>query len=155
MVKVCGICGYKGELTWRDGKYHCAMCGSEVAETQPVAQSQPEVSQQVVNAECPICRNTANNTYQSGKYHCGMCGTWFELRQPAYQPQQNTYNNYSNSNYGGATYLNSVRYNELKKEKSKNFSLGILFIFLFWPVSIYFFYKYNKVKKEMQSFVSY
>lgn len=154
MVKICSICGHKGELTWRDGKYYCPMCGSEVAETQPVAQNQPAISQQVANVECPICKNAANNTYQGGKYHCAMCGTWFELRQPIYQPQQNTYSNYS-SHYNGSSYLHTQRYNELKKEKSKNFGLGVLFIFLFWPVSIYFFYQYHKVKKEMQAYRGY
>jgi len=154
MVKICGICGHKGELTWRDGKYYCAMCGSEIADTQPVVQPQSTNNAYVSNAECPICKNAANNTYQNGKYHCAMCGTWFELRQPTYEPQHNTYNSYS-GNYSGSAYLRSQRYNDLKKEKSKNFGLGVLFIFLFWPVSIYFFYKYYKVKKEMQGYRSY
>ena len=154
MVKTCGICGHVGELAWRDGKYYCAMCGSEVVETQPVAQAQSVNNAYVSNAECPICKNSTNNTFQGGKYHCAMCGTWFELRQPAYEHQNNSYSSYSNNN-GASSYLRMQRYNELKKEKGKNFWLGVLFVFLFWPVSIYFFYKYNKVKKEMQRYKTY
>ena len=41
MIKKCNICGHTGELTWRDGKYYCAMCGTEIAETDPVVQPQP------------------------------------------------------------------------------------------------------------------
>ena len=150
MIKTCGICGHIGELTWRDGNYYCAMCGSRVEETQPAAKPQSAVHQQVSNAECPICKNSVNNVYQNGKYRCGMCGTWFELVQPAYEPRQNTYNTYSSN-----TRVRGPYYDELMKTKNKNFRLGVLFVFLFWPASIYFFYKYNKAKNELKAYSRY
>ena len=39
---------------------------------------------------------------------------------------------------------------ELKKKRNNNIALGILFIYLFWPVSIYFFVKAHKRNKELK-----
>lgn len=39
---------------------------------------------------------------------------------------------------------------ELKKKRTTNIIWGIVFIYLFWPVSIYFFYKAYKINKEIK-----
>ena len=43
MNKICPICGHSGEVTWRDGKYYCAMCGHEIDETTPNVPDAPQV----------------------------------------------------------------------------------------------------------------
>ena len=42
---------------------------------------------------------------------------------------------------------------ELKKKRTTNIIWGILFIFLFWPVSIYFFWKVHKINKEIDALI--
>ena len=139
MTKTCNVCHHTGELTWRDGKYYCAMCGSEVAETEPVAQTQRAST--VNNATCPICKNRENNLFDGYKYRCGLCGTPFDLHQEFHVPTHNA----PNSNR-----FNREQYAaELKKKKNKNIGLGILFVMFFWPVSIYFFYKAYQTNKEL------
>lgn len=139
MIKTCHTCHHTGELTWRDGKYYCAMCGTEISETEP--QVQPQRTAVVNNATCPICKNRDNNIFDGTKYRCSLCGTPFDLQQPVQTPNYNQYN----TNYG---YSNRAK--ELKKEKDKNVGLGILFVFLFWPVAVYFFYKAYKLHNEIK-----
>lgn len=158
MIKRCGICSHVGELTWRDGKYYCAMCGSEIAETEPVTQTQYQAQPRSVvttsNVMCPICRNKDNNLFDGMKYRCALCGTSFDLQQtpPPQQQYQYQQQGYQQPYNNGAPYynVNSQRYAALKKDKDKKVTLGIVFIFLFWPASIYFFYKAYQLNEEMK-----
>lgn len=140
MIKTCNTCHHTGELTWRDGKYYCAMCGSEVAETEPTVQ--PQRATTVNNATCPICKNRDNNLFDGGKYRCSLCGTPFELQQEYHEP---TYNQ------SGAGNNRSQYVADLKKQKEKNIVIGVVLVFIFWPVSIYFFYKAYKNHEELKS----
>ncbi len=45
--------------------------------------------------------------------------------------------------------FDSVRKEELLKEKKKNTTLGIVFLFIFWPLAVYFFYKASQIGKEI------
>lgn len=147
MIKNCRVCGHTGELTWRDGKYYCAMCGSEIAEYEPnvkvQVQTQPEYNTVVQNVECPICKNQNGNTFDGEKYRCALCGTAFQLGKETH-PVSHMHN-------GGAKpaqYSNHA--GKLKKDKDLHIGLGILFVFVFWPVSIYFFYKAYKFSQELK-----
>ena len=40
---------------------------------------------------------------------------------------------------------------DLEKKKNKNLVWGIVFLFIFWPVSIYFFCKYSEANKELMT----
>lgn len=148
MVKKCNICSYVGELTWRDGKYYCAMCGSEIAETDPVVQAQPQVQTRstvvVNNVNCPICKNAANNQFDGEHYRCSLCGTTFDLQQAA-QSQQ--YGQFTGETY----HSRSGKIEELKKQKDRNIVIGVVCVFLFWPASIYFFYKAYQTNKELKA----
>lgn len=147
MIKKCNICGHVGELTWRDGKYYCAMCGSEVAETDPVVHPQPVTQVQpsavATNVTCPICKNKENNWFDGSRYHCALCGTSFDLQQATQVQQFQQYN-------AAPNYMYSQRVQELRSQKDRNTTLGIVFIILFWPASIYFFYKAHKAHKELK-----
>lgn len=46
---------------------------------------------------------------------------------------------------------NPARKAELLKEKKHNQTLGIVFLFLCWPIGIYFFYKASQIAKEIDS----
>ena len=152
MVKKCHICAHVGELTWRDGKYYCAMCGSEIAETEPqyqaMAETQPAAP--VVNAVCPICKNDEGNQFVDDQYRCKLCGTMFDLDDEYYVPHQDpaapSYGYNYNNNY------NFARIQELQKQKDRKIVAGIVFLFLFWPVSIYFFVKAYKINQEINSY---
>lgn len=137
MVKTCSVCNHTGELTWRDGKYYCAMCGSEVSETAPTAQPQQNLT--VSDVTCPICKNGENNIFDGKKYRCALCGTSFDRPREEYTPTSFTYTG------------NTQRVQELKKQRDKNLILGLVFVFLFWPVSIYFFYKFYKIGNELKA----
>ena len=137
MVKTCSVCNHTGELTWRDGKYYCAMCGSEVSETAPTVQPQQNLT--VSDVTCPICKNKDNNIFDGKKYRCALCGTSFDRPREEYTPTSFTYTG------------NTQRVQELKKQRDKNLSLGLVFVFLFWPVSIYFFYKFYKIGNELKA----
>jgi len=144
MVKTCHICGHSGELTWRDGKYYCAMCGTHIEETQPEPQPQytAPVRPSAYNAECPICRNRNNNTYDGQQYRCSLCGTRFDLNQPVQtQVYQAT---------GSYPKTETYQVKELKKQKDKYMILGIIFICIFWPVGVYFFYKFHQTGKDLK-----
>ena len=145
MKKVCPICGFNGENMWRDGKYYCASCGSEIEATQPDAPTNtPKASNEmVINATCPICKNTANNTFKDGKAHCALCGTSFDLVQPGYNGMPNT--GFS-PNYP----INTARIAELEKARSKKVGWGIVWLIIFWPVSIYFFYQAYQLNEEIK-----
>ena len=147
MTKKCNVCSYVGELTWRDGKYYCAMCGSEIAETDPVVQAQPQMQQSrptvvVNNVNCPICKNAANNQFDGTHYRCSLCGTSFDLQQAQAQ-QYGQFHSVHNRSQSQAV-------QELKKQKDRNMVIGIVFVFLFWPVAIYFFYKAYQINKELR-----
>ncbi len=143
MVKMCPICNHTGELAWRDGKYYCAMCGSEVDATLPqqpqyTAPAQP----QTVSAVCPICGNRENNTFDGQQYRCAMCASRFNpqaTQTQVYRAQT------------GYSSVNSGRIEELKKQKDKNLILGLIFVCIFWPVSIYFFYKLYTTNQELKA----
>ena len=148
MIKKCHICAHVGELTWRDGKYYCAMCGSEIAEPEPqyTAPAAAAPAAPVQNAVCPICRNTNNNTPCGSQYRCALCGTMFDLGQQSYAttyaPPASPYgNSYQNK-------ANQLR--ELHAQKDKKTLWGIVCLFLFWPASIYFFYKANQINKQIK-----
>ncbi len=142
MNKICKVCGHAGENTWRDGKYYCASCGSEIDITQAEsATSSQSINSVPIQAICPICKNANNNYFQNGQCHCSMCGSSFSMQQPH-------------------THINNMGYNtnhaaiEAKKaalEKQKNSKLiwGIIWLLIFWPVSIYYFYKMYQISQEI------
>ena len=150
MIKKCNICGHTGELTWRDGKYYCAMCGTEIAETDPVVQPQPVMQTQsattAANITCPICRNKENNRFDGSRYHCALCATTFDLQQATQAQQSWQYQQYGST----PNFASQYRIEELKKQKKSNITTGIVFVFLFWPASIYFFYKAYKTNQELK-----
>ena len=147
MNKICPICGHSGEVTWRDGKYYCAMCGHEIDETTPNVPDAPQVPMGAiaVDVTCPICKNSNGNTMQGGKCVCSLCGTTFDMpRISSSEPEQhNSYNS-------GYSYSQS-RLKELESDKNKKTIWGIVCVFLFWPASIYFFYKAYKIGQEIKS----
>lgn len=141
MIKKCPACDHTGELTWRDGKYHCAVCDSVVPENEPqvLVRHDPITA----NAICPVCKNKENNQFDGSRYRCALCGTPFVPQQV---PQTQSYAQFSNVNTP-----NAQRVQELQKQKNRNLILGIVFIWLFWPVSIYFFYKFYQNGKELKA----
>lgn len=143
MNKTCTKCGYRGENVWRDGKYYCAICESEIDVTQQDFQTNGTTSETPINATCPICRNATNNTLRSGKCHCALCGTDFDLTQQAYRPEPNA------TVIGANTRYSSAKRAELESEKNRRLMWGIVFLFFFWPVSIYHFYKMYQVSQEI------
>ncbi len=147
MNKICNKCGYNGENMWRDGKYYCAACGSEVDVTQQDSNTNRGSSTEIpINAVCPICKNANNNTLKNGKCYCSLCGTPFDFNQPRYNTmfdEDNIINNYKAERY------KAERIAELEKQKNNKMLWGILFVFVFWPVAIYFFHKMNKISQEI------
>ena len=147
MIKQCHVCNHTGELTWRDGKYYCAMCGTEISERAPVAQpqvqAQPQHSATVNNVTCPICQNRTNNIFDGAKYRCALCGTTFDAQPDA---SAYSYNSYTKTNPYRAQQLQ-----ELHKKKDKALLTAIILFFIFWPVAIYFFYKFYKLDKEIKA----
>lgn len=142
MNKICKVCGHNGENVWKDGKYFCASCGSEVDVTQQDSNTNGGSSTEVViNAVCPICKNANNNTLRDGKCHCALCGTSFDFNQQSYNTQSNI--NAQNANYIAA------RRAELEKQKNNKMVWGIVWLFFFWPVSIYHFYKMYQISQEI------
>ena len=141
MKKTCPICGFNGENMWRDGKYYCASCGSEIEATQPdaPAAAAPQFTETTINAICPVCKNASNNTFKDGKAHCSLCGTSFDLVQTTYNPTP--VNNYL---------ANSARIAELEKSRSKKVGWGVVWLIFFWPVSIYFFYQAYQLNEEIK-----
>ena len=144
MVKKCHICSHVGELTWRNGKYYCAMCGSEISETQPQYQGQQQTNTVVSNAVCPICKNKDNNVFDGTKYRCALCGTSFDLHQESWQPQ------YS-APYQTGYNTNNTYIQELIQKRNRYRTLGVVFIFLFWPAAVYFFYKMAQINGELKA----
>lgn len=141
MNKQCQVCGFNGENVWRDGKYYCATCGSEIDVTQKDSNASVNTAAGVtINAVCPVCKNDQNITVQNGQCHCPLCGTTFDFRQAAMsnEPAYNTFGGYD-----------STRKAELEKQKNKNLKWGIVWLILFWPVSIYFFYKMYQISQEI------
>lgn len=146
MNKTCKVCGHTGENVWRDNKYYCAACGSEIDVTQPdppQVSASPDQNAVILNIPCPVCKNAANNTIKDGKCRCSLCGTTFNpqvVSQPAYQ-----------NSAIQTTNPNNARIQELEKEKSSRLTWGIVFLFLFWPVSVYHFYKMYQISQEIAS----
>lgn len=146
MIKKCNICGHVGELTWRDGKYYCTMCCSEVAEDEPQYTAPAQTSVPAYNVVCPICKNDQNNMPSGSQYRCALCGTIFDAGQEYeyIQPATNA------ASYGNTGYNNKAQLlQELHKQKDKKTLYGIICLFLFWPASIYFFYKANQINKQI------
>lgn len=145
MTKTCPICGHTAELTWRNGEYHCAACDSVVSEYAPqsTSSSTPQAGSIVDDVTCPICKNSDNNRYIGGKYRCALCGTTFD------KPFEETYSYYQS--YSNANPYLAQQVAALKEEKSKYLKLAIVFLFLFYPVSFYFFYKLYKTNKELKA----
>ena len=147
MNKTCKSCGYNGENFWKDGKYYCEFCGSEIDVTQYDSNTNndyssietPITTEVPITIECPICKNSKNNTLRGGKCHCALCGTSFEFNQPAYNPQDNI------------SPQAAARREELEKQIKDYNKLGIIFLFFCWPASIYFFYKKSQVSKELSN----
>lgn len=158
--KICGECG--APPIWRDGKYYCPACGSEIDEksqnhspthqTQTSEKIQNATTKQQMDLEgkgipitirCPICRNT-NNILINNVCKCSLCGKTFTPDQ-AYGDNINS--TYNPSPVGNMS--NTSRRAELEKEKSNRLIWGIVFIFLFWPVAIYHFHKYSVADKEL------
>ncbi len=147
----CKVCGASAEPTWRDGKYHCAYCDSIIELTQQdfSTQASKQDTSKVtgagdvkIQATCPICRNTENNVLRDGHCYCAMCGMKFDFSQPVYTPPPA-------SSSQGSSPLYSARRDELEKEKNNRIMWGIIFIFLFWPVSVYHFYKVYQITQEL------
>lgn len=158
MKKTCSICGYTGENVWRDNKYYCAACGQEIDVTayDPHALDEDEDtfeeetapasdSKNYINVTCPVCMNSENNTFSNGKCHCSLCGTSFDVSETR---QENTYGN-TNTGYAGNTY-NADEIARLESDANSNLGCGIVCIFLFWPLAIYYFVKYHNTKKDIE-----
>lgn len=139
MIKKCPVCSHVGELTWRDGKYYCAMCSSEVSETEPTVQAYADTP--VANIACPICRNKDNNLFDGTKYRCALCGTSFDLQRKQ-EIEQKFSVDYS---YGAR------KIEELEKKKDRTLITACVLVIFFWPASIYFFYKFAQIKKELDA----
>jgi uncharacterized Zn finger protein (UPF0148 family) len=149
MNKVCRNCGHSGENVWRNGTYHCAMCDAEIDMTAPDAYDKYETVDArqsggniYLNAVCPICKNEKGNYMNSGKGYCALCGS--EI--PINRSNDGYNNNYSNNNSrpanSGSRGAKSSWDEEREKEKKNSLVLGIVFLFVFWPVGIYFLWKY-------------
>lgn len=101
MIKKCPICHHIGELIWRDGKYHCAECDSEVSESVPLILPQQDT---VVNdVICPICKNGENNLFDGTKYRCALCGTPFELHQDTQESSLREFESITNDSHAPIT----------------------------------------------------
>lgn len=146
----CNICGAAGDPVWREGRSYCASCGS-VMETapmyaEPVMPTQPVIAQSTaVRPVCPICKNADNNGMRNGRYVCALCATEFDFRQPQYQQ---TY--VQPSAYQDLTQLHSsARRGELEKKRNRKVVWGIVWIFLFWPIAVYQFYRAYQISQEL------
>lgn len=160
MKASCKICGYTGESTWRNGRFYCAACGSEVSSTPEEAKPVEAVVSAPVQVKCPICENEKGNTLRDGKYRCALCGTLFDLPQkPQSRPAFSSA--YEDDDFGYSLDRQpdwlwemdqeekKANRKELEKEQNKKIIWGIVWLFLFWPVSIYFFYKAFKISREV------
>jgi len=153
MNKQCRVCGYIGENVWQNNRYYCAACGSEIDVTQPDPVPQPQFTQQTaIQVVCPICKNAANNTLVNGQYRCALCGTMFDYTSPqTYAPVNNGYNPGYNGYNPGYQYQNTyARRMELESKRNNKMIWGIVCLFLFWPLSIYFFYQMSQISKELK-----
>ncbi len=142
MNKICKVCGHAGENVWRDGKYYCASCGSEIDVTQTEnATSNQNGTAVGIQAVCPICKNANNNYLQDGQCHCSMCGSTFNMQQSSM--------NVNPMGYSSNNPMIAARKAELEKQKNNRMVWGIVFVFLFWPVAIYHFYKLYQITQEI------
>ena len=153
MNKICTVCGHAGENVWRDGKYYCASCGAEIDVTQP------DPTPVTVNVPCPVCQNASGNTAENGRCRCALCGTTFipqinEGRNSGYTNNNTGYSGYNNGGYNSNKgYSRDYgRKAELEKEKSKRLMWGVIFLFLFWPVAVYHFYKLYEISNELAEY---
>ncbi|MBE6976882.1 MAG: hypothetical protein E7439_06820 [Ruminococcaceae bacterium] len=138
MIQRCQFCNHIGEPIRRQGRWYCAMCGGEICPSQSQGQNTGTVS----GAVCPICKNRQENYYDGAKYHCALCEMSFDLNQQPWSPQYRP-------NYGTVGVNPYIE--TLKKDKNRYRNLGILFVFLFWPVSVYFFYKFIQTSNELKT----
>ena len=142
MNKKCEICGNVADPVLKNGEFCCSYCGNEVDVTRQDNHTDREACTEVViNVVCPICKNANNNTLRNGKCRCVLCGTLFDFNQQTSNPQTNI--TVSNGNYIAA------RRAELEKQKNNKLIWGIVWLFLFWPVSIYHFCKMYQISQEI------
>lgn len=144
MKKVCTICGHNGELVWRDGKYYCASCGCEIEVTQQDVNTNAASADVVyVKAACPICKNAVNNTASGGKCHCSLCGSSFVVSgQSADDDYDDTEDSFESSQ-------REARKIKLKQERDSKIVWAVVWLVLFWPVSIYYFWKIFQLSQEI------
>ena len=138
MNKTCSICGNVGEPEIKDGKYICKSCGctiGAVPEEEKTEAPKSNAGVTVNTLECPICKNKSGNTVKDGKAKCSLCGTEFD---PTAKSAGGTGGNTASVGSAGGD-------DEFTKEKNKNIIIGVVLLFLFWPASIYFFYKAYKM----------
>lgn len=136
----CKTCGFEGEALNREGKCYCSACGSEIegvaAPATVVVEGTSAVTETLTDKEtCPICKNTQKNILKGNKCVCALCGTEFT---PA--PKS------TGSTAVTAAQSKASSVDEAKKAKDQMLLLGVVFLFLFWPVSLYFFYKWYNMK---------
>ncbi len=96
---------------------------------------------------CPICGSTEKKTHLNGKYYCPACGCEIDA-EFAQQMASSDAHRIGKVTMTGEEY--NRKYEALLKEKSNKLMLGVLFVFFFWPVCFYFFYKSNQAKKELK-----
>lgn len=153
MMNRCKICGAGGDPVWRDGRSYCASCGSMMETApmpvNPVVQTvQPVITQSAaVRAVCPICKNADNNGLRNGRYVCALCATEFDFQQPQYQQvsvQQSPYQDLTRLH-------NTARREELEKQRNRKVIWGIVWIFLFWPIALYQFYRAYQISQELSN----
>ena len=146
MNMTCNVCGSTAEPYIKDGKYICKTCGCAMGdvpaeEKKPAAA--PENNGAVVNhIECPICKNKNENTVKNGKCKCALCGTEFD-------PQKNDNGVTPPASKTDKKPTAKSSNEQLEKEKNKNIIIGAVLLFVFWPASIYFFYKAYQISKTL------
>ena len=142
MNMTCNICGNVGEAEIKNGKYVCKTCGCVIGDAPAPESTKAAPAPDGVTVdtiECPICKNKNGNTVKDGKCKCALCGTEFK-------PQTNDKSTTSSSGAANSG-AKANGDDEFTKEKNKNIIIGVVLLFLFWPASIYFFYKAYKMSK--------
>lgn len=157
MIVRCEKCGCTREPTWRDGKYYCVICGEQINEKamrpgdveNDEGASSPQIGAAVkatqIKVVCPICRNAENNTLENGHCRCSLCASVFDL------PQSQQTASGERIVYVPTPAANSAQREDLEKKRSNALVWAIVWLILFWPVSIYFFVKYANISKEISN----
>lgn len=136
MVLTCKVCQHSADVYPFNGKYYCPQCGCEILNTTP------QENGSAGTAECPICKNREGNRFEGGKYRCALCDATFSSHEQPWKPQyQQTYTRLAQEQ----------NVENLQKEVKRWRNLGILFVFLFWPASVYFFYRCYKANQSLKA----